>query len=267
MLFRSKSEEIVLQLENISFDISLSNLNDYINNIDGIIKMIEIANGKNPDLLHSEFYRILEDDEILTADLDFKIQFWHDKQKELVDQLSPLINTILKEKPTENSQRESICGGQKLALFSIDVNNIINSFRKKTNMRGNDPLIKIRDKYMKGNPYYALFFASKHLDFGKRDIPENDRVKWYIEINKKMKNGQKIDADVDTLLAVHTVQALDRYHDQITELYLGSGDKDLHVVVEAAQKYSIPINIIVTSQENLSNELYSVADETIILYD
>ena len=51
------------------------------------------------------------------------------------------------------------------------------------------------------------------------------------------------------------------HHDQISEIYLGSGDKDLHVVARHSQKFfSIPITVIAVSQDSLANELFAKAD-------
>ena len=74
-------------------------------------------------------------------------------------------------------------------------------------------------------------------------------------------------ADIDTLLTGVTGRFIAEHHDQISEIYLGSGDKDLHVVLDTAKDFSIPITVIAVSQDSLANELFAKADYVDFLWE
>lgn len=157
-----------------------------------------------------------------------------------------------------------------IALFAIDVNNLIESFKRmfpNSYINIKSPLQILKKKYLNKIPYKAYFFASKHLEQQKRIIPENKNNKWYIESFRKRKSPYQY-ADIDVALGVEMATIIEKYKDRISHFYLGSGDKDFHSIIKKAKKYGIPVSLIVCSRNNVSTELLQLVNFDVdILYN
>jgi hypothetical protein len=177
---------------------------------------------------------------------------------------------IERERPVEN--KSSLYHGNRFKLFSFDLNNLHNSskekFRQTKGIRLN--IVRRLQTYFlpPKPPFKCFFFASKHLEFYKKMLPESDYVVWNIEekIKRQDPNGFTVFCDVDTNLTAITYNFIEKYHSQIEEFVLGSGDKDLIIVCELAIKFGIPVSIIVADEQNLSHELRKIAKNVFELY-
>ena len=260
--------EILKKLNNIDVNPDITKINQSIENLTKIKDLIEKSAGNSPDLLYPEYYGAVETYNQLISELDLKIEYWHDLKNKINDELNPLKREILKLEEASGKTEDVLFNGQKFTLFSIDVNNILKRYFDKTGLHGNDSLRLITEKYFPPTPYLALFFASKYHEPVKNSFPECESLQWFIESNiKHDKDGKPKYADIDSLLTGVTGRFIAEHHDQISEIYLGSGDKDLHVVLDTAKDFSIPITVIAVSQDSLANELFAKADYVDFLWE
>jgi ATP-dependent Lon protease len=265
-------EEKICKFEGSTIKIKINELRKMVRNIEKEIIFISNSQSMTPDILKPEYVQIICSNNEKINKLEKQKKFWHETLKQLRSNFNPILKEIIEIKQKipipDDSKNPQLFNGQKFPMFAFDVNNIVistNKLMKKKNgkvLRGFSPLRKIKSEFLENPPYRAYFFASSHLKIQEKYIPSNQYVKWYIE---KYKKG-KVDADVDSLLTGQIGVELNKYKDQISEFYLGSGDKDLHIVVDIAKDYNIPVNIIVASNENLSRELEELANEVYTLY-
>lgn len=174
---------------------------------------------------------------------------------------------------SSSSSDNNLFKGNTFSLFIIDLNNLMASmihYKKESGLRVVKPFHKLKSLFQQYEDshknYMVHCFASKYLEHLKNHLPESDTIKWYIE--SYFKNKKKgIYADIDTLLCGEMVHFIEMHHQQINNVYLISGDKDLHIVIDTAKKYNIKTTIIVAELKNLSNELNLLSDTIISLSD
>lgn len=159
---------------------------------------------------------------------------------------------------------------KEFSLFAIDVNNLIESFKRlypNNYINIKPPLEILKEKYLQKASYKAHLFASKHLESQKRFIPESEDNHWHIESYRKRKYpGQYV--DVDVTLAVQTAILIEKYKSRISHFYLGSGDKDFHSIIKIARRYNIPVSLIVCSRNNVSIDLLQLVNFDVdVLYE
>lgn len=202
----------------------------------------------------------------------------YEKQMTQFNQIVTKIDPILKEIKQNFNQipiianKSSLFGGKKFKLFSFDINNLHNStkekFRENKGIRLN--IIRRIQSYVLPSvgPFKCFFFASKHLEYYRKMVPDSNYITWNIEekIKRQDSNGFTVFCDVDTNLTAITYNFIEKYHQQIEEFILGSGDKDLIIVCELAAKYAIPVKIIVADEKNLAHELRTIAHSIYELY-
>lgn len=142
---------------------------------------------------------------------------------------------------------------EKYNLFLIDANNLMYSLRQITmeNQLRMHPFLKLRQFYSKYTPYKVLICASNHLSKYEQQIEKDPYVTW---LYQTMKKGQQ-DADVDTLLTGEAIELILTNTHQIKKIFLGSGDKDLRIILEKAQKKKIPCEMIGITPQYMAKEL------------
>jgi len=164
----------------------------------------------------------------------------------------------------------SLFKGSKFELFAFDMNNLVTGWMKKfsnENIMKSDYFAKI-DNFIPKSPnynYLAYFFVSKYYEYIRPNFPTSYQNRWYIEENLKSGSNQDI-MDIDATLTGCIASMIELYHDQITRFSLGSGDMDLHYVVDVAHKFHIPVTVISLDLDSLNTFLKKIADETILLY-
>ena len=263
MRLRDNIRGLVLlkQLTNIIVNPDTTQINQCVAKLTTMKTLLEKMAGKSPDLLHPEYFCAVQPVDELIAELDPKIEYWHDVKNQIEDACKPVIREILKIEKETGSNEEILFNGQKFTLFTIDVNNMLKRYFDATKLHGNDTLGLIMERYFPESPYMAFFFASKYHEHVQKSYPETDSIRWFIEsMVKHDKSGNEYYADIDTLLTGTTTRFIAEHHDQISEIYLASGDKDLHIVADTAKKYSIPITVLAVSNDSLAHELYDLAD-------
>ena len=82
--------------------------------------------------------------------------------------------------------------------------------------------------------YLCYFFVSKYYEYIKPLFPNNFQNRWYVEEYPKSVLNQEI-MDIDSTLTGRIASLIEMYSDQIHSFYLGSGDIDLHYVVDIAR--------------------------------
>jgi myosin heavy subunit len=153
--------------------------------------------------------------------------------------------------------------GDSFIFYAIDVNNLWISFKKKFKeevfKKRKNPLEELQKTFLKKKPFFVYLFATKNLEKQLDTFPNDKYHKKYIEdLIKDRSDWQYV--DIDTALATETGSLLDRYHNQIEQFYLGSGDKDFHLLIRKAQKYRIPSHLIVVDYANLSNDMIEIVE-------
>ncbi len=255
------------QLNKILEDVDLSTLKEenqlYLNHLNLLME----SQKNYIDLTPFESIPIVSDIEDFHQHIRKLIEEWHDHLKHITTNIAPLIEKVKKILPTFPLVREELFDGKSFKLFAFDMNNLIVSFKKKMLGQRPTPLFeKIKNQILpRTTPYMAYYFASKNFEHYKshfKDLPTSYN-QWKIEDYRKYDGGF---IDIDPNLTAETCVFIEKYHDQIIEFHLGSGDKDLHIVCEYAQKYKIPIYIHVVDEHNLSSELASVAIDVEILF-
>ncbi len=229
-------------------------------------KIIEDSSGKSPDIISEFVFATIENNNSLIPKVKKLIEKYETLNKEIDNTLKPIMQEVIKAKPAEIQQTTSI--KQKHNLLVVDVNNIIQSYRKKHPFHDFKPLEIIKEKFL-NNSYYAMFFASKHLENGNKIVPAGERVKWFIENKKKFdKNTRKeIYADIDTLLVSKAQDYIAKNKDSIMELTLFSGDKDILPLVDIAKREGISITVVGCFEENISKESKERANDWQTLYN
>lgn len=197
-----------------------------------------------------------------------KDEFWRGRFEQFKLKFQESIQQAKNLLPQERAPRNELFNGAKFKLFAFDMNNLIVSFRKK--YLGHNPIDlfnKLKSQVLPiASPYKAFYYASKHLEnyqFHTKDLPD-EYNQWRIETHRKW-DGTYV--DVDQNLTGEICAFIVIYHDKITEFHLGSGDKDLHIVCEHAQRYKIPIFIHVIDEKTLSDELASFANDIQIMFN
>ncbi|MGV9173495.1 MAG: BREX system Lon protease-like protein BrxL [Promethearchaeia archaeon] len=224
-----------------------------------VIGLMQTSGGLSADLISKNYIPLLYSPEKINKKIGKIHKNWKKEYnkfgalKEPFKDLKPLI----KKRREQEQKEKQLFKGEKFPLFAFDVNNLMESFQKKfQNVYHSltNPIQKIREYYLQEKPYLAYFFASKYLEKYLSNIPRDKYHRFYIEKFFKDRRANQY-ADVDVPLGTEIGSIIDRLHDQISEFYLGSADKDFHTLVEKAQKYEIPVSIIITDQENISSDL------------
>ena len=224
-----------------------------------------------PDLLSNNYNKIIKKSYVYLNQLESITKNWNEISDSFHNQTISIFKEsekIIADKEKAKIKHDKIFQGQKFPLFAFDINNLAISLKKKYHhnyLRRASPMEKIISKYLAKKPYLAHFFASKHLEAFKNDLPPNKYVKWYIEYMFKDYHTRQF-VDVDTTLTAIVYHSIEKYHDQISHFYLGSGDKDLHILIDQANKYDIPNTVIVIEERNLSYELKESAENVDFLY-
>ncbi|MFW9879499.1 MAG: NYN domain-containing protein, partial [Candidatus Thorarchaeota archaeon] len=239
-----------------------------------IIESIQKSRGLTPDLISYNYVPLLLDHENIFKHLENKIKNWTKCNKLSLELFKDIFNKLLhiiRIKNEEKKKSQLIFEGQKFPLFAIDVNNLMYSLRDKfpdkyKNKTIKYPLYLINELYLEKTPYLAYFFVSNHLKKYLNDVPKNEYNKHYVEtLRKNYSSGEYV--DVDVMLASKITSVLDKYNNQINHFYLGSGDKDFHPIIKKAQKYKIPVSIIVSDGSSISNEISQLVNYQVdILY-
>lgn len=172
--------------------------------------------------------------------------------------------TIIEKQKIKNESQ--LFKGNKFNLFAFDMSNLVNSYIELKKIKLNDninPIINLKD-YFKDN-YQCWFFAQKHLEYLKKFYPENEFNHWYLEdLFKKKFEYQYV--DVDATMAGIICSLIERHQNQIHTLYLGTGDKDVHIILDMAKKYKIRIVVIAINKDSLSRELRDNSNDIILLF-
>jgi hypothetical protein len=242
------------------------------NTINLILNLIKKSRGMEPDLLSKDYTPILCQTEEILEIITKKIDLWKNliKNHESLQDVYRKLQINIKKNLDAEKKSKLIFQGKKFPLFALDVNNLLISFKKKfpdSFHTKENPVERIKKRYLNNFPYLALFFASAHLKKYLSVIQLNEYNHIHIENYLKNKNTNKF-VDVDPLLASHIWHLIKKHKDQISHFYLGCGDIDFHFIVEKANKYKIPVSIIVIDDKNLSNDLALLVPDTniILLY-
>jgi len=227
---------------------------------------IQRSLGLEPDLLSYNYKPLIWSSDQIIKIIQERIEQWKNETgkfssfKDIYKKLYPLI----KKKTVEKAKTKQKFQGKKFPLFAFDVNNLLISFKHKYPnyfFNKESPIVRIKKKYLKDEPYLAYFFASAHLARYLSVIPQNEFN--HILIEKLIKDKHTgIHVDVDALLAGIITPIIEKYKDQISHFYLGSGDKDFHFIIEMAKKYNIPVSIIVIEESTLSIDLAQLVPPT-----
>ncbi|MHA1372391.1 MAG: BREX system Lon protease-like protein BrxL [Promethearchaeota archaeon] len=220
---------------------------------------------KYVDLSKFESLPIIKDSLEFVKLVEQKTLVLEDKFQEFKKIFSPYAEKASKILPKEYI-REELFNGAQFKLFAFDMNNLITSFKKKTHgARPRGLFKKIKNQILPGSPpYMAFYYASKYFEHYMEqtsDLP-NECNHWRIETFRKHDRY----ADVDQNLTGEICAFIEKYPDKILEFHLGSGDKDLHIVCEYAQKHNIPIFIYVVEENNLSFELEAFTKNIEVLF-
>ncbi|MHA1251047.1 MAG: BREX system Lon protease-like protein BrxL [Candidatus Helarchaeota archaeon] len=264
--------KLIENLESIEDKIiikKLSVLNRINREINSERILIERSIPLQPNILTMDYSRVLKRPSDYLTKIELLKKYWNNIYNDLEKEFVPIEKTVknfIEQKEKERKKQHEIFGGKRFPLFAFDMNNLALSLKKKYNnfLRFGSPMNKIITRFLNKKPYLAHFFASKHLEGFKRELSESEYVKWHIETMIKDYRSKKY-VDVDATLTGIIVNEIEKYHNQISYFYLGSGDKDLHIVIDTAKKYNIPVGIIVIDEKNLSYELKESADNIFIL--
>jgi hypothetical protein len=171
--------------------------------------------------------------------------------------------------PTKTVKVPHLFNGGTGKLFAFDMNNLATSWKKrfpKEDILYSDfsmRIVKILPNST-GN-YMSYFYASIQYQNLMRKFPINTHNHWYIEDYQKNCISQEI-MDIDPTLTGEISQILRLYSDQISHFYLGSGDLDLHIVVDIARSRKIPITVIAFDENTLNHKLANLANSVELLY-
>jgi hypothetical protein len=163
----------------------------------------------------------------------------------------------------------AIFEGGKGELFAFDMNNLATCWRKRF-PREDIFFSDFADRISKCFPganskYLSFFFASNHYRYLVNKFPTNTHNRWFIE--RYQKNGiNRQCMDIDSTLTGRISPLIQLYRDQITHFYLGSGDLDLHYVVDLARKHKIPVTIVAFDDNSLNSHLARLGDYVKMLY-
>jgi myosin heavy subunit len=191
------------------------------------------------------------------------------KKKTLLNDMTNQLNQLKKKLSLEKKQ---IFNNKPFPLFAFDLNNLLISYKKKYKKKGDyslkDPIKKIKKQFLTSKPYLAFFFASKHLEKPLNLIERNKYNQIYIEELIKDSSNWKF-VDVDVALASHIGAVIEKHKDQITDFYLGSADKDFHILIKTAEKYNINVHLIAVDYFNISKDLMNLipSDNLHLLYN
>ncbi|MHA1269290.1 MAG: BREX system Lon protease-like protein BrxL [Candidatus Helarchaeota archaeon] len=232
--------------------------------------LIEKSIPLQPNILTMDYSKILKSSADFLKKIELLKNRWNDEYNNLEKKFLPIEKTVknlIEQKEKERKDQTKPFNGKKFTLYAFDINNIAISLNEKYKgyVRHVSPMGRIITRFLnKEQLYLAHFFATKQLEHFKEELPESEYVKWHIETMKKNYSSNKY-VDVDATLTGIIVNEIEKYHDQISYFYLGSGDKDLHIVIDTAKKYNIPVGIIVSVEKTLSNAYKELADDIFIL--
>ena len=153
---------------------------------------------------------------------------------------------------------------EKYHLFLIDADNLMYSLRQMT-MENNlriSPFARLKQFYSQYSPYRVLICASNHLAKYEQQSEKDPQVTW---LYQTMKKGQQ-DADVDTLLTGEAIELILTNTNQIKSIFLGSGDKDLRIILEKAMKNHIPCQLIGINSQSMAKELIELVPKCHYLF-
>jgi ATP-dependent Lon protease len=259
--------DLFKKLENKKTEIPIQSnlfLKEILDNLNQSIELIKKSGGMQPDLLSINFDPILFESKYIIEELNTNIKNWktlNSQFKDLKKVFKKLKNILEKEKETQK-RSDLLFKGEKFPFFAVDVNNLMISFHKKyprISRIKDTPIMKLKKNYFNEKPYRAYFFTSDHLTKYLHPLSQNKYNKFYIEkLYKKGESSQYM--DIDTALATKASSFLERYKNQISHFYLGSGDKDFHTLIELAQEYKIPVTMIITEKNNVSIDMEQFLD-------
>jgi uncharacterized LabA/DUF88 family protein len=235
-------------------------LQNIIRSIQNSIKLIQNSRGMQPDLISLNYNPIL----IGTQSIIDKIKNWNkewndlNEKTQVFNEIFKKLNQYIKNRKKDEKKSNLLFKGEQFPLFAIDVNNLMISyshmFPHKILPKDDTPIMRIKKRYLKKEPFLANFFASRHLFKHLHPIPNDDYHEYYIESWYKDKNINE-HVDVDTSLSAYSGKHIERYKNQISHFYIGSGDKDFRPLVEQAREYKIPVSLIVVSKDNVSSDM------------
>jgi hypothetical protein len=171
-------------------------------------------------------------------------------------------------KTVKNVTVQQIFNGERFELFAFDMNNLATGWCKthsKDDILYSDFAERILRLLPKSTNYLCYFFASNYFEHLKRKFPADFQNRWYIE--NFQKNGIAGECmDIDSTLTGRISSILELYRDQITHFHLGSGDLDLHYVVDVARLHKIPVTAIAFDGDSLNSNLKNMSDSVQFLY-
>jgi ATP-dependent Lon protease len=270
-------DDLIIKMEekeNQIVTIPISFIREIDKEVNQLKTFIQKSRGSDTDLLSYNYLPLILDLENVNRTINDKIKIWikeTDKFKvfsKIFSHLKPLIDKMREERSKTRSKVRSKFEGEKFPLFAFDVNNLIISFRKKyPNYYSykETPIVKIKKKYLRKTPYLAYFFATDQLSSELSPIQSNEFNHFFFETMIKDRSSGKF-VDIDTYLATEISPIIERYKDQISHFYLGSGDKDFHALIEKAKGYNIPTSLIVIEDSNLGNDFANLVSNVIYLY-
>ena len=124
------------------------------------------------------------------------------------------------------------------------------------------PFTRLHVYFQQFKPYKVIICASEHLAKYQTKIPPDPNISWVVQT---MKKGDQ-DADVNTLLTGEGIEHILLNTLKIKKLYLGSGDKDLAIILEKAQSRKIDCEIIGIKPEFIAHELKEMVPKCHFLY-
>jgi hypothetical protein len=162
---------------------------------------------------------------------------------------------------------QQIFNGEKFELFAFDMNNLAMGWCKshpKEDILNSDFSERIQKLLPKAGNYLSYFFASNNFAHMKQKLPTSFQNRWYIEnLQKNSVTGECM--DIDSTLTGRISSILEIYRDQITHFHLGSGDADLHYVVDVAHLHKIPVTIIAFDNDSLNTNLKNMSEAVELL--
>jgi len=243
------------------------NRNMIINQIQQSIEITKMARGISPDLLSYNYFPIILETKKIISLINEKIKLW-EKEVEKFSDFENIYNKlypIIKEKQQIQLMAKKKFGGKKFPFYSFDINNLCICYKQLYPQKyfPESPILKIKKQLLKDKPYLAYFFATAQFNNVLKHIPNNEYNIFYIEKKIKDKSSGKY-IDVDVALSGYTLRALTIYRNQISHFYLGSADKDFHILIREAKRFNIPVTLIVANGRFLSIEMEELVEGNVI---
>ncbi|MHA1679506.1 MAG: BREX system Lon protease-like protein BrxL [Promethearchaeota archaeon] len=273
-------DAIKIKLQNTFGFSSRVKFKDYRDSLEGEMKLMESAVTKAPDLLSLQGYDPIIPCNDISAEIIEKIAVIEEAKTSFMNIIDE--NKHLLDVPPV-TREATLFKGKRFPLYAIDINHLHICLKKKLisihpglRLMQSEVENEFKKLFQKrllpaNKPYLFLFFAGKHYEENrfayKRLFPDSMYMKWFIESTVKSKDGEYVKyVDTDQVMISETTKFIERHANQISELHIGSGDKDMYLLFGTAKEHGIRSYAFTIQESNLSWKLKEVADETYLLF-